>query len=90
MHKVRLQAEKAKDLAHAYRRSEPKAITLVNELLASTGRTMHDFVLQAFPHNLDQIERINRLISIAETRRNISLRESNGVGRCSAKRCGGT
>jgi hypothetical protein len=47
----------------------------VNELLGSTGRTIHDFVLGALPRNLNQIERIDRLISIAETRRNISLRE---------------
>ena len=72
---VRLQTEKAEDLAHAYTRREPEAITLVNELLAATGATMHDLVLQALPENLDQIERIDRLISTAEARRNISLRE---------------
>jgi len=32
-------------------------------------------VLEALPRDLDRIERIDRLISIAETRRNISLRE---------------
>jgi hypothetical protein len=68
-------AQKAAELAQEYARREPEAIRLVNELLASTGQTMHDLVLEALPQNLDQIERIDRLISIAETRRNISLRE---------------
>jgi hypothetical protein len=68
-------AQKAKELAQAYARREPEAIKLVNELLASTGQTMHDLMLESLPRNLDQIERIDRLISIAETRRNISLRE---------------
>jgi hypothetical protein len=70
-----VKVKKAKELAQAYTRREPEAITLVNELLASTGQSMHDLVLEALPQNLDQIERIDRLISIAETRRNISLRE---------------
>jgi hypothetical protein len=68
-------AQKAKELAQEYARREPEAIRLVNELLASTGRTMPDLVLEALPRDLNQIERIDRLISIAETRRNISLRE---------------
>ena len=68
-------AQKAKELAQAYARREPEVIRLVNELLAATGQTMHDFVLRSLPQELDQIERIDRLISIAETRRTISLRE---------------
>ena len=46
-----------------------------NELLASSGRTMHDLMFEALSENLDEIERIDRLITIAETRRNVSLRE---------------
>ena len=68
-------AQQAEELAQAYARREPEAIRLVNELLAATGQTMHDFVLRSLPGELDQIERIDRLISIAETRRTISLRE---------------
>jgi hypothetical protein len=71
----RVKVQKAKELAHEYARREPEAIRLVNKLLASTGRTIHDLVLEALPRNLDEIERIDRLISAAETRRNISLRE---------------
>jgi hypothetical protein len=56
-------------------RREPEATKLVKELLASSGRTMHDLLLERLPGKLDEIERIDRLIAIAETRRNISLRE---------------
>jgi hypothetical protein len=63
------------ELAQEYARREPEAIRLVDELLASSGRTIHDLVLEALPRDLDEIERIDRLISVAETRRNISLRE---------------
>jgi hypothetical protein len=63
------------ELAQEYARREPEAIRLVDELLASSGRTIHDLVLEALPRDLDEIDRIDRLISVAETRRNISLRE---------------
>jgi hypothetical protein len=67
--------QRAEGLAQEYARREPKAIKLVSELLASSGRTMHDLVPEALLRNLDEIERIDRLITIAETRRNVSLRE---------------
>jgi hypothetical protein len=68
-------ARKAKELAEHYVRHEPAATTRGIELLVSGGRTMHDLMLEGFPHELDEIERIDRLITIAETRRNMSLRE---------------
>ncbi|HLX17906.1 MAG TPA: hypothetical protein VKS24_22165 [Bradyrhizobium sp.] len=68
-------AQRAEELAQEYVRREPKATKLVKELLASSGRTMHDLMLVDLPGKLDEIERIDRLITIAETRRNISLRE---------------
>jgi hypothetical protein len=67
--------QRAEALVQEYVRREPEAIQRVNELLASRGRTMHDLVIEALPVKLDEIERIDRLITIAETRRNISLRE---------------
>src|SRR5471032_148218 len=70
-----VKAQKVEELAQEYARREPEAIRLVDELLASSGRTIHDLVLEALPRDLDEIERIDRLISVAETRRNISLRE---------------
>jgi antitoxin component HigA of HigAB toxin-antitoxin module len=70
-----VEAKKAKELAHAYARREPEVIRLVHKLLAATGQTMPDFVLGSLPLVLDQIERIDRLVVIAEARRTISLRE---------------
>jgi hypothetical protein len=71
----RAKAHRAKELAEEYARRQPKAIKQVRKLLASSGRTMHDFMLEALPAKLDQTERIDRLIMVAETRRNASLRE---------------
>jgi hypothetical protein len=68
-------AHMAEALGREYVRREPEAIQLVNELLASSGRTMHDLMVEALPGKFDEIERIDRLLTIAETRRNISLRE---------------
>jgi hypothetical protein len=68
-------ARKATELAERYVRHEPAATKRVNELLVSGSRTMHDLMREGFPIELDEIERIDRLITIAETRRNMSLRE---------------
>jgi hypothetical protein len=68
-------AHRAEQLAQEYARRAPEATKLVKELLAASGRTMHDLVVVRLPEKLDEIERIDRLITIAETRRNISLRE---------------
>jgi hypothetical protein len=67
--------QRAEALVREYARREPEAIQRVDELLASSGRTMHDLKVAALPRKLDDIERIDRLLTIAETRRNISLRE---------------
>jgi hypothetical protein len=67
--------QRAEALGREYVRREPEAIQRVNELLASSGRTMHDLLVAALPGKLDDIERVDRLLTIAETRRNISLRE---------------
>jgi hypothetical protein len=71
----RAKAKRASELAEEYARREPDAIKLVNELLASSGLTMHDMMAKGFTQEIDVIERIDRLIAIAETRRNASLRE---------------
>ena len=69
-------AEKAKELAEAYGRREPEAFRLREQDFfgrpaapCTTSCSWH------CPAELDQIEQIDRLINIAETRRNISLRE---------------
>lgn len=68
-------AQRAEELVQEYARREPGAMKLVNGHLASIGRTMQDLMLDALSENLDGIERIDHLITIAETRRNVSLRE---------------
>ena len=68
-------AHKAKALMQEYVRRQPDAVTLVNELLTGAGKSMDDFMAAALADKLDDIERIDRLISIAENRRNATLRE---------------
>ena len=66
---------KAKELVQEYVRREPDAVTLVHELLADAGVSMDGFMADALVQKLDDIERIDRLITIAESRRNASLHE---------------
>ena len=68
-------AVKAKELVQEYVRHEPDAVTLVHELLTGAGVSMDAFMAKALAEKLDDIERIDRLITIAETRRNASLHE---------------
>ena len=66
---------KAKELVQQYVRREPDAVTLVHEALTNAGVSMDGLVADALVDKLDDIERIDRLISIAESRRNASLHE---------------
>jgi hypothetical protein len=68
-------AKKAEELARDFARREPDVIKQVNELIASRGLTLDDIMAKEFSARLDEIERIDRLITSAETRRNTSLRE---------------
>ena len=68
-------ADKAKDLVHEYVRGEREAVTLVNELLTDAGTSMDSFMTKVLRDRIDEIERIDRLTAIAETRRNAALRE---------------
>ena len=65
----------AEELAQKYARRKPDAIKLVDGLLAASAMTMDDIMAKALTEKIDEIERIDRLITIAETRRNASLRE---------------
>jgi hypothetical protein len=67
--------QKAQELVQGYARQEPDAVRLIHELLADAGMTMDDFKAEALAEKLDQIERIDRLITLTESRRNASLRE---------------
>ena len=66
---------KAKELVQEYVRREPDAVTLIHELLTGAGVSMDGLMADALAEKLDDIERIDRLISIAESRRNASLHE---------------
>ena len=67
--------QKAKALVQEYARGELDAVTTVHELVASAGSSMDALVASALDEELDNIERIDRLCTIAEARRNTSLRE---------------
>ena len=56
-------------------RREPDAVKLVDELLTDAGVSMDRFMAYALVQKLDDIERIDRLITTAESRRDASLRE---------------
>ena len=66
---------KAKELVQEYVRREPDAVTLVDGLLTDAGVSMDGFMARSLGNKLDDIERIDRLISIAESRRDASLHE---------------
>jgi hypothetical protein len=68
-------ARKAQQLAQEYLQRKPGAIKLIDKLLASAGSSIDALMVRVLPVELDKIERIDRLITIAETRRNAMLRE---------------
>ena len=68
-------ARKAEELAQEYARRKPGAVKLVHMLLAQAGSSIDAIVAEALAEDLDNIERIDRLTAIAETRRNAMLRE---------------
>lgn len=70
------QSKKAEELGQAYLRGEEDAINLVNEHLENAAVTIDDLVVKSMQgRELEYIERIDRLTTIAESRRNSSLRE---------------
>jgi hypothetical protein len=71
----RARARKAEELVKEYARREPDAVTLVHEFLTDVGMSMDVFMADALSQKLNDIERIDRLTTIAESRRNASLYE---------------
>jgi hypothetical protein len=69
------QARRAEELVQEYVRCEPDALMLIHELFTRAGVSMDTFMAEALADELDNIERIDRLTAIAESRRNASLRE---------------
>jgi hypothetical protein len=68
-------ARKAEQLAQDYLQRKPGAIKLIDKLLASAGSSIDALMVQVLPGELDKIERIDRLTTVAETRRNAMLHE---------------
>ena len=68
-------ARKAEELTQEYARRKPGAIKLIHKLLALAGSSIDALMVKALAEELDNIERIDRLTTIAETRRNAMLRE---------------
>jgi hypothetical protein len=66
---------KTEELTQEYARHKPGAIKLIHKLLAHAGSNIDAMMVEALAEGLDNIERIDRLTTIAETRRNAMLRE---------------
>ena len=71
----RAQVHKAQVLAQRYARREPAAIKLIQKLLARAGVSIETLTTTALAQELGYIERIDRLATIAESRRDACLRE---------------
>src|SRR5208282_6847395 len=71
----RAEAHKAKELVQQYARREPRAVKLIHELLAAANVSIETLTVEALAEELNYIERIDRLATIAESRRNASLHE---------------
>ena len=71
----RARGRKAEDLIERYLQREPDAVTLVHKLLTRAGVSLDDLTANALAKKLDDIERIDRLTAIVESRRNAGLHE---------------
>jgi hypothetical protein len=69
------QRRKAKELAQKYARREADAVVLLDEILAGASVNIDDLMAEELAYKIHDIERIDRLTTIAEGRRNASLRE---------------
>jgi hypothetical protein len=67
--------KRAEELVNAYGRREAAAVTLINDLLAKAGTTIDALMAPHLQKQLEYIERVDRLTSVAEARRNANLRE---------------
>jgi hypothetical protein len=68
-------AQKAKELLQEYGRREPETVRLIGELLTAAGASLDSFMADALTAQLENVERIDRLTTIAEDRRNDMLAE---------------
>jgi hypothetical protein len=58
-------AFRARELVQEYVRREPETVEMINELLAAAGTSIDAFIADALVKKLDEIERIDRLATIA-------------------------
>jgi hypothetical protein len=65
----------AEELAKSWVRNDVKAREEINKMLTSAGLTMESAAAQTLALKIDVIERIDRMITNAEARRNAVLRE---------------
>ena len=68
-------AGKAEELAEKYVRRDPDAVKLVDEILAGASVNIDDLTAKKVADRFADIDQINRLATITESRRNTSLRE---------------
>lgn len=66
---------KASELAQRYVRREPDAVKLVDDILAGAGEDIDGLMARGLANRLNVIDQIDRLATIAESRRNTILRE---------------
>jgi hypothetical protein len=66
---------RAKELVKEYVRRESSAVALIDDLLAKAGMTVDALIVPQLKRQLEYVERIDRLTTIAEAHRNASLRE---------------
>ena len=66
---------RAEELVKEYGRRESGAVALIDDLLARAGMTIDALIVPHLKEQLQWLERVDRLTTIAETRRNASLRE---------------
>jgi hypothetical protein len=66
---------KAEEFAQKYARRESNAVKIVDKTLASANTKIDDLLAKKMTDTFDAIEQIDRLITIAENRRNSSPHE---------------
>ncbi len=71
----RARGNRAEELVEEYGRRESGAVALINDLLAKAGMTIEALIVPHLKAQLEWVERVDRLTTVAEARRNASLRE---------------
>jgi hypothetical protein len=66
---------RAEELVKEYGRRESGAVALIDDLLAKAGLTIDALIVPHLQGQLEWVERVDRPTTVAETRRNASLRE---------------